>query len=76
MASSTRAERAAARATWTIERHQLGDDGDELLRALSPGACVAMVWAMTLDAWALSGRAIPDYARAEAPGQIIRSRRA
>jgi hypothetical protein len=33
---------------------------------------VAMVWRMTLDAWALSGRAWPDYTRAQTPGRVIR----
>lgn len=32
-----------------------------------------MVWRMTLDAWSLSGRAIPDYPRHEAPVRIVRS---
>jgi hypothetical protein len=32
-----------------------------------------MVWQVTLDAWALAGRTIPDYPRNEAPVRVIRS---
>ena len=34
---------------------------------------LAMVWQLALDAWALTGRAIPDYPRREAPGRVIRA---
>ena len=43
-----------------------------MLRDVPPAACVAMVWALTLDAWAASGQPIPTYARADAPGRVIR----
>jgi hypothetical protein len=35
---------------------------------------VALVWQLTQEQWALAGRAIPDYARADAPGRVIRPR--
>lgn len=33
---------------------------------------LAAVWAITADAWALSGRPIPDYSRAAMPGRVLR----
>lgn len=36
---------------------------------------VAMVWRLTVDAWALGGAAIPDYDRAHTPGRMVRGRR-
>jgi hypothetical protein len=35
---------------------------------------VALVWRLTREQWALAGRTIPDYPRAEAPGRVIRPR--
>ncbi len=31
-----------------------------------------MVWQLVLDTWALAGREIPTYARAEAPTRLVR----
>lgn len=72
MADRTREQRALARANWPIERHRLSDETDDVLRSVEPAACVAMVWTLTLDAWASSGTAIPDYERAAAPGRVVR----
>ena len=51
------------------------DDGSEVMTAGTPSDRVAMVWALTLDAWAMSGKPIPDYPRAAMPGRIVRLRR-
>jgi len=32
-----------------------------------------MVWQLTLDAWELAGREIPNYPREEAPIRVVRS---
>jgi hypothetical protein len=40
--------------------------------SLDPSARIAMVWPVTLDAWAASGRPMPNYERANAPGRIRR----
>jgi hypothetical protein len=69
---STREERAAARASWPISRHRLGESPSDVLHDVSPADCIAMVWSLTLDAWAAAGRPIPDYARADAPGRLLR----
>jgi hypothetical protein len=56
-----------------MERRPLEEDGDDRVAA-SPAECVAMVWALTLDSWASARAEIPDYARAEAPGRLLRRR--
>lgn len=33
---------------------------------------IGLVWQLTCDAWALSGKEIPDYPRHEAPGKVVR----
>ena len=67
-----RRARATARANLQIRRVALCDEAAPDLSHMSPSARVAMVWELTLDAWASSGKSIPDYARADAPGRMIR----
>ena len=40
--------------------------------AATPAERLAAVWELTCDAWALSGRPMPEYARAEMPGKVTR----
>jgi hypothetical protein len=74
MSASAR-DRAAARAGWPIRRAKLGDD-DASTPAESSTASerFARIWAVTLDAWALSGAPLPTYTRAETPGRVVRGR--
>jgi hypothetical protein len=68
------AARAAARKGWPIRVYRLGEEPPDDLRATTTAAeRVEMVWQVTLDAWALAGRTIPDYPRSEAPVRVIRS---
>ncbi len=46
---------------------------DDLPATTTAAERVEMVWQVTLDAWALAGRTIPDYPRNEAPVRVIRS---
>jgi hypothetical protein len=66
---STPASRAAARrATWTITRgHAPAVPADT-----TPGERLAMVWALSVDAWVLSGKPFPTYTRAEMPCRMVR----
>ena len=67
----TRAER---RAQWPIARNALGQEPAEDLRATtSPSQRLEMMWQLAIDAWAMSGRALPNYARHEMPGRVYRS---
>ena len=66
----TREARAAARrATWTFA---LATGETSSPEASSAAERIAAVWAITCDAWALSGRPFPDYSRAEMPGRVWR----
>jgi hypothetical protein len=70
---AARQKRALARANWSISAHKLGEEPLHDLRAhTTPSERVAMVWRLTQDAWAMSGRPMPDYARADAPGRMVR----
>ena len=75
VADSTREDRARARALWSVRRADLADDGGDVMTAGTPSERVAMVWALTLDAWAMSGKPIPDYRREVMPGRLVRIRR-
>lgn len=68
-----RKARAAARKDWPIRVYRLGEEPDDDLSATTTAAeRVAMVWQLTLDAWASSGQPIPDYPREETPTRLIR----
>lgn len=44
------------RSRWPVRRIPLHEEGEEpYLRSLSPAARVAMVWPITLQAWAFKG---------------------
>jgi hypothetical protein len=66
-----RRQRAAARASWPIHRTTLGAPDSERVDA-SLGERVAMVYELTLAAWAMSGRPMPTYRRSEMPGRVLR----
>ena len=67
---AARATRAAARRTWPVQRHNLGEEpGEDLSATTTAAERIAMVWQLTLDAWALNGRPWPDYAGNAAPGR-------
>ena len=68
------AERARARATWPVRRYRLGEEpGDDLSSTTTATERLAMMWPLAEAAWAMSGRAIPDYPRGAAPGRIFRN---
>ena len=66
--------RAAARKAWPIRRYRLGKEPDDgvLNDIASVNARLAMMWPLALDAWASSGRPLPEYERSTAPGVVIR----
>jgi hypothetical protein len=72
------ASRAAARRAWPVRLFALGlEPRDHLDRFTTPEERVAMVWTLTVEAWALAGRPIPAYSRAATPvrlGQFARRR--
>ncbi len=70
----TRQQRAADRADWPVRVHRLTDEPANDLKIITTAAeRVAMVWSITLDAWASAGRTLPQYERHEMPVRLIRS---
>jgi hypothetical protein len=68
-----RKERAAARKSWPIRVYRLGYEPDEDLSDITTATeRLEMVWQLTQDAWASSGRPIPDYPRERTPIRVIR----
>lgn len=68
------AARAAARGSWPIRVYRLGEEPeDDLSATTTPEERLAMLWELSLDAWALAGRQLPEYSRAETPVRIIRT---
>lgn len=67
-----REARRAARARWPIHKTTLEHERTEVLSGFTPSELVAMVHRLTLDAWAMSGRPLPDLPRDQWPGRIIR----
>ena len=60
--------RAALRRSWPVRRFRLGDEPSDDLRASTTAEQrLAMMWHLTLEAWELTGRPLPDYARRSAP---------
>jgi hypothetical protein len=66
-------QRAAERVDWPVRLHRLTDEPPNDLKATTTaGERVAMVWPITLDAWASAGRPLPQYERHEMPVRLIR----
>jgi hypothetical protein len=67
------AGRRAARASWPVRRYRLGEEPpDDLSACTTPEQRLAMMWPLALEAWTLSGKALPDYSRACAPIRVVR----
>ena len=67
--------RAARRQAWPVRRVTLqSTGGDDISATSTPAERLAMVWALTLEAWELSGLPVPDYERQEIPVRRTRLR--
>jgi hypothetical protein len=69
-----RAERRRRRPQeWPVRAYRLGEEpsGDPLDRS-TVDERIARVWPLTRAAWRVAGKAIPDYARGDAPGVLSR----
>lgn len=72
-ADDARQARAAARRHWPIRKYQLGEEpGEDLSATTTAAERMAMVWRLSLDAWAMTGRPLPSYRREDTPGRVIR----
>jgi hypothetical protein len=71
-----RKARAAARASWPVRVYRLGEEPDDDLSATTTAEeRLAMMWPLALDAWASSGRPMPDYPREKTPVRVVRRER-
>jgi hypothetical protein len=61
-------ERHARRAAWPVRVYRIGEEpGDDLSGQTTPTQRLAMMWPLAVEAWALTGRALPSYGRHEVP---------
>lgn len=72
-ASDGSAERAAARGSWPVRKYRLGaEPSDDLSASTTPEERLAMMWPLALEAWRMTGRPLPVYARHETPVRCVR----
>ncbi|MCA9561713.1 MAG: hypothetical protein H6704_04250 [Myxococcales bacterium] len=67
-----RRRRAARRASWPGTVARLEDLPDVECVDAPPEVLFAMVTQLSLASWAMSGRPLPAYSRADIPGRILR----
>ena len=59
---------AGDRQSWPVHLYRLGaEPGDDLCATTTPEARLEMMWPLSLEAWALTGWAVPSYCRSETP---------
>ena len=64
---------AASRREWPIRKYRLGEEpSDDLSESTTPAQRLEMMWPLALEAWSLTGKPLPDYARDEAPVRRFR----
>jgi len=62
------ARRASARRAWPVRKYRLGEEpSDDLGDVTSAEERLEMMGQLTLEAWTLAGKPLPDYDRSEAP---------
>jgi hypothetical protein len=61
------------RSNWPIRVSRLGDDADDALDTTAEQR-LSMMWELVTQAWAIAGRAIPDYDRAHTPVRKVHRR--
>jgi hypothetical protein len=66
------AARAAARSDWEGKLTDLAHEGDRDF-VEDPDLRVRMMWPLMLDAWKMTGAALPSYERDTMPGTIWRA---
>jgi len=56
-----------------VRKHRLGEEpSDDLSDATTPEQRLEMMWPLALEAWALTGKPLPDYQRSAAPVRRFR----
>jgi hypothetical protein len=61
------------RSDWPIRRYRLGEEpGDDLSDLTTAEERLAKMWALAREGWALAGRELPTYDRANIPMRLFR----
>jgi hypothetical protein len=59
------------RSTWPVRVYRLGSEpSDDLSAGTTATERLAMMWPLALEAWDLTGRPLPQYARSETAVRI------
>jgi hypothetical protein len=67
--------RAESRRAWPVRKYRLGEEpSDDLSGSTTPAQRLEMMWPLALEAWALTGRPLPDYSRDQTPVRRFRRR--
>ena len=54
------------RRTWPVRAYRLGSEpSDDLSASTTVAERLAMMWPLAVEAWELTGRPLPQYARSE-----------
>jgi hypothetical protein len=68
MDDASASSKVSHRLNWPVRKFRLGSEpGPDLSATTTPEQRLEMVWPLTLEAWALTGRPIPKYSRSETP---------
>ena len=63
------------RTHWPVRKFALGaQPREDLSLSTTAEERLAMMWTLALDAWALSGQALPEYSRRDTPVRVVRPR--
>jgi hypothetical protein len=61
------------RGAWPVRKYRLGQEPcDDLSQTTTAEERLAMMWPLALEAWSLTGKPLPDYARCDAPVRRLR----
>ena len=60
------------RSDWPVNVYKLSEEpGEDLSATTTPAERLAMMWPLALEAWALLGKELPDYDRANMPVAVF-----
>ena len=68
MLTADQAARRSRRSNWPVRLFGLGTEpGPDLTDSTTAAERVGMMWQLTCEGWAVSGRKLPTYGRADTP---------
>lgn len=70
------AERRKHASLWPVRRYRLGEEPKrDPLDSSTVDERLKMVWRLTKEGWAITGRQMPNYERSSMPGRLARRER-